>query len=369
MLTDAMGLILADNRRIHLDALNQPRALAAVPFAGRFRIIDFTLSNMVHCGIKRIGVVALTRYKSLMDHVGTGVWWDLDRMRQGLYLIPPYINPVTRAPDRTDAQSIIDYVESGSQSHVFISSSDYVSNIRYKPLLERHLESAADMSVYFARDGLVPRDFSLTISLDENSWIRDLSINYPIAASELNAFGLLVISKTLLLQILSEMMARGVADFSIIGLLQLYKQFRIQAVEHRGLLLRIYDTASYFDASMRVLESKVRCELFSTERPIYTKAKNRAPCIISPESGKVNNVLASDGCAILGEVENSILFRGCTIGRNARVTNSVLFQDVQVSEDVTLDHVIVDKNSVIKMGGKLQGQAGRPIVIAKNSIV
>ena len=118
MLTDAMGLILADNRRIQLGALNQPRALAAVPFAGRFRIIDFTLSNMVNCGIKRIGVVALTRYKSLMDHVGTGSWWDLDRMRQGLYLIPPYINPVTRAPDRTDAQGIIDYVESGDQKYV-----------------------------------------------------------------------------------------------------------------------------------------------------------------------------------------------------------------------------------------------------------
>ncbi len=369
MLTDAMGLILADNRRIQLDALNQPRALAAVPFAGRFRIIDFTLSNMVHCGIKRVGVVALTRYKSLMDHIGTGAWWDLDRIRQGLYLIPPYINPITRAPDRTDVQSIIDYVQSGNQSHVFISSSDYVSNIRYKPLLDRHLEAGADMSVYFARDGLVPRAFSLSVELDDNSIVRDLMIDYPKAVTELNAFGLIVISKSLLLQILGEMMARGIADFSIIGLLQLYKQFRILAVEHQGLLLRIYDTASYFDASMRVLDSQVRCELFSTERPIYTKAKNRAPCIIWPESGKVSNVLASDGCAIRGEVSNSVLFRGCTIGRNARVTNCVLLQDVQISEGVILDHVIIDKNSVIKMDGKLLGQAGYPIVIGRNSIV
>ena len=369
MLTDAMGLILADNRRIQLDALNQPRALAAVPYAGRFRIVDFTLSNMVNCGIKRIGVVALTRYKSLMDHIGTGAWWDLDRMRQGLYLIPPYINPVTRAPDRTDAQGIIDFIESGDQRHVFISSSVYVSNIRYRPLLERHLESGADMSVYFARDGHIPRAFSLAIELDDQSRIRDLMIDYPGRGSRLNAFGLIVISKSLLLQILAEMMARGIADFSIVGLLQLYRQFSIQAVEYKGLLFRIYDTASYFDASMRVLESQVRCELFSTERPIYTKVKNRAPCIISPESGKVNNVLASDGCAIMGEVENSVLFRGCIIGRNARVTNSVLFQDVQISEGVTLDHVIVDKNSVIKMGGKLLGQVGYPIVIGKNSIV
>jgi glucose-1-phosphate adenylyltransferase len=369
MLTDAMGLILADNRRIQLDAINQPRALAAVPFAGRFRIIDFTLSNMINCGIKRIGVVALTRYKSLMDHIGTGAWWDLDRIRQGLYLIPPYINPITRAPDRTDAQGIIDYVESGRQSYVFISSSDYVSNIRYKPLLDQHIASGADMSVYYAPDGDSAQTISLAIELDEESMIRDLMVDYPGARSQLNAFGLLVISKTLLLQLLSEMMARGIAEFSIVALLQLYKCFRIRALEYQGLLFRIYDTASYFEASMRVLDPQVSCQLFSTERPIYTKVKNRAPCVISPESGKVRNVLASDGCAIMGEVENSVLFRGCTIGRNARVTNSVLFQDVQISEGVTLDHVIVDKNSVIKMGGKLLGQEGYPIVIGKNSIV
>ncbi|MDD3540839.1 MAG: sugar phosphate nucleotidyltransferase, partial [Eubacteriales bacterium] len=205
MLTDAMGLILADNRRIQLGALNQPRALAAVPFAGRFRIIDFTLSNMVNCGIKRIGVVALTRYKSLMDHVGTGSWWDLDRMRQGLYLIPPYINPVTRAPDRTDAQGIIDYVESGDQKYVFISASDYVSNVHYRPLLDSHKASGADMSVYYARDGKKESALSLAIETDEDSRITGLMVDFPYSARELNAFGLLVIEKGLLIRILTEL--------------------------------------------------------------------------------------------------------------------------------------------------------------------
>lgn len=369
MLTDAMGLILADNRRIQLGALNQPRALAAVPFAGRYRIIDFTLSNMVNCGIKRVGVVALTRYKSLMDHVGTGAWWDLDRMRQGLYLIPPYINPVTRAPDRTDAQGVIDYLEGGKQNYVFISSSDYVSNIRYLPLLDRHLEAGADMSVYYTRGGHLPSPVSMTLDLDGDSMVTDLMVDYPHPTSDLQAFGLIVISKNLLLQILTEMMARGIADFSIVRLLQHYDRFKIQAVEYPGLLFQIYDIASYFDASMRLLDKEVRDHLFQTDRPIFTKIKNRAPCIVSPESGQVTNVLASDGCVIMGEVANSILFRGCVIGRNSRVTNSVLFQDVQISDGVVLDQVIVDKNSVIKMGGRLMGQPGYPIVIGKNAIV
>ncbi len=369
MITDAMGLILADNRRIQLGALTEPRAIAAIPFAGRFRIIDFTLSNMVNSGIKRVGIVALTKYKSLMDHIGTGAPWDLDRMRQGLYLIPPYINPITREPDRTDAQSVIDYVRTGDQGYVIISSCDFVTNTSYKPLLNAHIESRADITVLYNQEGPIEGPPSMAIELDDDGYVRDMMIDYPHPASQKNAFGLIVISRDLLLQLLTEMMARGIADFSIVGILQNYKRMRIHAIELEEPILRIHSIASYFDASMKVLDTKIRHMLFSVDRPIYTKAKNRAPCIVWPGSGVVKNVLASDGCAIMGEVENSVLFRGCVIGRGARVTNSVLFQDVQISEGVTLDHVIIDKNSVVKMDGRLLGQPGFPIVIEKNAIV
>ncbi|HNZ63658.1 MAG TPA: glucose-1-phosphate adenylyltransferase subunit GlgD [Bacillota bacterium] len=369
MITDAMGLILADNRRIHLGALTEPRAIAAIPFAGRFRLIDFTLSNMVNSGIKRVGIVALTKYKSLMDHIGTGAPWDLDRMRQGLFLIPPYINPITREPDRTDAQSIIDYVKTGDQSYVIISSCDYITNTSYRPLLQAHIESQADMTILYHQEGPIEGAPSMAIELDEKGFVCDMMVDYPHPASQKNAIGLIIISRDLLLQLLMEMMARGVADFSIVGILQNYKRMRIYAVELQDPVLRIHSVASYFDASMRILGTDIRRMLFSAERPIYTKAKNRAPCIVWPGSGVVRNVLASDGCAIMGEVENSVLFRGCVIGRGARVTNSVLFQDVQISDGVILDHVIIDKNSVVRMDGRLLGHPGFPIVIEKNAIV
>ena len=131
MLVNAMGLILADNQRVKLGPLSEPRALSAMPFAGRFRIIDFLLSNMVNSGIKRVGVIALTRYKSLMDHLGTGASWDLDRMNQGLYLLPPYINPLTRSSDRADLTSVIDYLKSGSQDYVVSTDCNLVMNTLY----------------------------------------------------------------------------------------------------------------------------------------------------------------------------------------------------------------------------------------------
>ncbi|HHX19758.1 MAG TPA: glucose-1-phosphate adenylyltransferase subunit GlgD [Clostridiaceae bacterium] len=369
MITDAMGLILADNRRIQLGALTEPRAIAAIPFAGRFRIIDFTLSNMVNSGIKRVGVVALTKYKSLMDHMGTGAPWDLDRMRQGLYMIPPYINPITREPDRTDAQSVIDYVKTGDQRYVVISGSAFVTNTSYKPLIKTHIESRADITILYHKDGPIDGPLAMALELDDDGYVRDLMVDYPRSTSQNYAVGLIVISRNLLLQLLAEMMARGIADFSILGILQNYKRFRVQAVKLEEPLLRIHSVASYFDASMKVLDTEIRHKLFDVDRPVYTKAKNRAPCIVAPGSGVVKNVLASDGCAIMGHVENSILFRGCVIGRGARVTNSVLFQDVQISEGVVLDHVIIDKNSVVKMDGRLLGHPGFPIVIEKNAIV
>jgi glucose-1-phosphate adenylyltransferase len=215
VITDAMGLILADNRRIQLGALTRPRAIAAMPFAGRFRIIDFTLSNMVNSGIKRVGVVALTKYKSLMDHMGTGAPWDLDRMRQGLYMIPPYINPITREPDRTDAQSVIDYVETGDQKYVVISSCDFVTNTSYKQLINAHVESRADMTVLYHKDGPIEEPPSMVIELDESGYVRDFMVDYPNPTSQKNAVGLIIISRDLLLQLSLSSRYSAAASFAV----------------------------------------------------------------------------------------------------------------------------------------------------------
>lgn len=369
MLIDAMGLILADNERIRLGKIDEPRSLAAVPFAGRHRIIDFTLSNMVNSGIRRVGIVALTRYKSLMDHTGTGSWWDLDRIRQGLFMIPPYVNMTTRRPDRTDSQSIIDYVESGHQEYVIISGCEFVASMSYLPLLDVHLVNGADITMLCIRDKGKYSIPAVTIDVDDGGRVTDVLVDHPSPKSDLRAVSLLVLKRDLLLEILQDRMARGYSDFSALDLFRLYDTLTVRTLIHDDLLLRITNIAQYFSASMALLDDENRHKLFSEEHPIYTKVKNRAPCLVTPESLTLRNVLASDGCMIRGNVENSVLSRGVVIGRGAQVRNSVLFQDVQISEGVTLDHVIIDKNVVIKMGVRLLGQDDYPIVIEKNAIV
>lgn len=368
MMINAMGLILADNRRVSLGALSEPRALSAVPFAGRFRIIDFVLSNLVNSGVKRVGVVALSRYKSLMDHLGTGSWWDLDRMTQGLYLLPPYINPVTRSAERSDLTSVIDYLNAGKQDYVFISDSNFVMNTRLNKLLDAHMESGADITLMYNRDGVEFGPPSISIVMDENNRIREAYVDLKETDIEATAIGVMVIAKDLLLTLLEDARSRGITEFNFLGLVSLFEQLDVRGFEYKGLIFRINSIATYFQASMTLFDDDVRRQLFSTKTPIYTKVKNLAPCVVEPGS-RVKNVLASDGCVIQGDVENCILFRGALVGKGAKIRNSVIFQDVQISSDVSLDHVIIDKDSVVKMGVRLVGHPGFPTVIGKGSIV
>lgn len=368
MLINAMGLILADNRRVKLGPLTEPRALSAMPFAGRFRIIDFLLSHMVNSGIKRVGVVALTRYKSLMDHLGTGASWDLDRMNQGLYLLPPYINPVTRSSERSDLTSIIDYIEHGNQEHVVIIDCNMVMNTTYNDLIDRHIESGADITVMYNHDGTDYGVPNISLSLNDEGRVVDVMVDSSTPPSDVSAINVACIRKDLLLSLLEEARSRGVTDFTFIRLLDFHRQLDIYAYELEDKILRINSIANYFKASMDLFDDDLRHQLFSEDTPIYTKVKNQPPCLVEP-GARVKNVLASDGCVIQGDVENCILFRGVTVGQGSKLRNSVIFQDTQISSDADLNYVIIDKDSVVKMGVRLLGHPGFPVVIGKGSIV
>ncbi len=368
MLVNAMGLILADNQRVKLGPLSEPRALSAMPFAGRFRIIDFLLSNMVNSGIKRVGVIALTRYKSLMDHLGTGASWDLDRMNQGLYLLPPYINPLTRSSERSDLSSIIDYIGSGTQDYVVITDCNLVMNTLYNEFLDQHIESGADISVMYNRDGLEYGLPNISLTLNAEEQVVDVLVDSPTPPSEISAVNVAVIEKDLLLSLLEDARSRGITDFNFIRILEYHKQLNLKASELKNGIFRINSMANYFKASMNLFDDNLRHELFSKITPVYTKVKNRPPCLVEPGS-RVKNVLSSDGCIIQGDVENCVLFRGVTVGKGAKLRNSVIFQDTQISNDANLNHVVIDKDSVVKMGVRLLGHPGFPVVIGKGSIV
>lgn len=367
MFIDAMGLILADHDHVSLADLTEPRALAAVPFAGRYRIIDFMLSSMVNSGVKNVGVVANFKYRSLMDHLGTGMFWDLDRMQQGLSILPPFITG-NKDTDSGDLTGLYDFVHDALQQYVIVSESNMVLNMRFNDYVKRAKDRNAKLTVLYNKDGAAFGEPYMTLGIDNEGLVEDVMFN-PKGGPDTTAIGVMIVEREYLLEYLEREIAHGVTTFNIERLLKQYRETPIYADNYDGLILRINSVATYYRASERLLEDDVFADLFDRDdSPIYTKVKNEAPAIYQ-KGNEVNHSLLSDGCNVAGEVKDSIIFRGVQIARHTKLDGCIIGQDCIIGEGAELTNVILDKDCVIRPGVKLMGQADYPVVIGKGVMV
>lgn len=369
MFFDAMGLILADNNKISIGELSKPRALAAVPFGGRYRIIDYMLSNMVNSGIKSVGILTLNKYKSLMDHLGTGASWDLDRKNFGLHILPPYVNSEsTSTEDGEEMAGLLDFVRSNRTEYVIIANSNMILNTTFNDFVEMHEQSGADLSVMYNRDGTKFGIPNYIFDVDRKGYVTDMLFNPEKTQLNRCSLGIITLKRTVLIDLISDMMAHGERYFGVHTLLKRHNTLKIKAYEYKGLVLRINNVQTYFNASMKLLDDQIRADLFWKGMPVYTKVKDEAPTLYH-ENCNVKNAIVSDGCRIMGSVDSSILFRGVSIAANSLVQNCVIMQDAHIAENCLLENVILDKNAVIRPGTKLVGHKDYPVVIDKGAIV
>ena len=368
MLTDAMGIIIADNSRIQLGELNVERALAATPFGGRYRIIDFMLSSMVNSGVKHVGILAETKYSSLMDHLGTGSHWDLDRLQQGLRIIPPYMqSEFFRSPSPQDINGLYDFLKHSVHMYVVVAESNIVSNISFTQFVKEHEKSGADVTAMYNHDSNSFGAPNISLTFEDNRLV-DMMIDPLNPTSDCSSLGAVVLSRTLLMDLLTQAIARGDSLFNTEFILEKYRELTIRGYENNDMTLRINSLATYFSASMRLLEIDVLHKLFKSENRIYTKVKNESPARYFKDN-HVSNSLISDGCDIIGTVENSLIFRGVNVGKHSKISNCIIMQDSVIMEGAELKNVIIDKDSVVRSGVRLQGSPDYPVVIRKGVIV
>lgn len=372
MIIDAMGLIMADNTTIRLGELTRPRALAAVPFAGRYRIIDFMLSNMVNSGIISVGVLTSNKYKSLMDHLGNGAAWDLSRKNKGLFILPPFITSEMYGcginGDIDGLSGILDFFKMNNFKYIIVADSNVVFNSSFNGILAEHEESGADISVLYNRDNITNYDNALILETDRKNWIKNLYKNSGKPVSNKTSLGVFVMRRELLIDLIMEAIARGEHDFALDVLIRKHDKLKLRGFEFKGVAMRINSVKDYYATTMRLLNENVREELFMAEQRIFTKVKDEAPSLYSSDC-VVNNSLISDGCQIMGEVTNSMLFRGVTVSKNTVIKNSIIMQNVHISEGCYVENTIIDKNSMLRPGIKLIGQADYPVVIGKGANV
>ena len=372
MRNDTMGIILTGDEKIA--PLTNIRANSALPIAGRYRIIDFVLSNMANSGITNVGIATESNYSSLMDHTRSGKPWDLDRKDQGLQILPPNIENEKYGVIRGNIDllaGIRDYIHRSKQTYVILSLGNMIYNIDFDAVVKEHIENQSDITIIYRNvAGLKDSDLSrfTLLELDEEKRVKDIEVQpyYPKTTNV--SLEIFVMEKVLLESFIDECSSRGDVDFVKDAIIKKMNGMRMYGYEFDGHFYKVDSIDSYYKTSMEFLKAERREELFNSNRPIYTKTKDQCPAKYGDEAECINSFI-SDGCVIEGTVINSILSRGVKVGKGAIVRNSVIMQDSVIEDGAEISHVVFDKEVVITSGRKLIGQDTHPLPIAKGTII
>lgn len=374
MINSAFGLIYTGENNPRMRDLTMSRAVAALPFGGRYRCVDFILSDLVHSGVSSVGLIAQKNYHSLMDHLGAGKEWDLHRKREGLFILPPFLTKDSTGLYRgsVDAfRSCLGYVRRCPQQYVILSGSHTIFNTSFHNMFEQHVRTGADITIMYNEDTVFdPEDQNkdLRLLMDESGRVTGMELDPYRPRTACQSCDVMIMDKLLLEYLVEEAYARGEYDFLRDVLLKKCSSLKIFGWRYGGYVARLNSVTSFFSHNMALLDPAVRADLFHRSRPIYTKVKDEVSARYGAEAG-VKNAMLADGCDIDGHVENSILFRGVKIGRGSVVKNSILMQGVTVGCGCTLDHVVLDKGATIRDGRTLVGYDGFPIILKKNATV
>ncbi len=374
----AAGLIFANIHDQSIPELTRVRSMASVPFGCRYRLIDFTLSNMVNSGVNHIGLITHYNYQSLLDHIGTGKDWDLARRSDGIKIIPPNITAYDHAGSKSPSRRLEailgaqDFINHCTEDYFVLSDCDIICNIDLSKVIEAHAASKADITFVTKQvdaSGMYLAEKVSVITADEEGRVTDYTMATPTEGLINLYTNIMVISRSYLLSVLAAANARGWKSFFTDVIRPSLGSANYRVYEYDGWYAYIGSLEGYFACSMAMLTQEAREGLFGVRnRPVLTKVRNSAPTIYKDGADAKNSFIA-DGCVIEGTVENSILFRGVKVGRGTVVKNSILMQDTYTGADVTLNCVITDKNVVIRDGRHLSGHETMPFFVGKGGSV
>lgn len=364
----ALGLIFASMYDDAVRECTMVRAMGSVPFGGRYRLIDFTLSSMVNAGISKVGVITKSHYQSLMDHLGSGKAWDLSRKNEGLFFLPPRSSDDAKYQGRVGSlKDVMPFLHHSKEKLVILADCHMVSSMDLDAMIEQHNKSGADVT-FACRKGVVPNLPDIPQArIDERGRVTEMFLGKYSDDEAYYGVGVYIMGKDWLMRTVNEAVARNHYHFERI-LQERLREYVVRAYEVPELVMPIYSMESYFKANMALLDSKVREELFPKHRPVYTKLLDCAPAHYGLHS-QVENSLVADGTFIDGTVKNCIIFRGVTVCRDAKLENCVIMQGGTVEKGCSLGNIVADKNVLFREGKALQGSDSYPVYIAKNTVV
>ena len=369
---NVMGIIFANDA--WLNELTDKRTMASLPFGGRYRQVDFHLSNMAAAGIRQIGIISRRNYQSLMNHIGSGEEWGLELEEGGLEFLTPFAMSTT-ASYRGKLESLytaMTFLECGSEDgYVVMADSAILSNLDLSEVLSSHIESGKDLTVV-TKDGIANgrKQLDLALRLDDKGNISDMAVDYVAPEGYLASMDVFVLSKKLLKNTVKEFIPRNLYHMDrdlVLGQWQT-GNLSVNVYQFAGVALYNDSVEEYFQNSLALTDSTVRHDLFGGNHPVFTKVRDRVPSYYG-ENCEIDNCIVADGCFLDGQVANSVLFRNVTVCEGAKVSDCVIMNDTVVGEGSELKYAILDKDVVVRPGSRLYGTPKNPVIIKRGEIV
>ena len=363
-----VGIVNLNESNELLRELAATRAVEALPFAGRYRVVDFSLSNMINSGVNSVGLMLPDYSRAVLDHIRSGKDWDLARRRDGLTYLPAALpSNDARKGDLKDIYANLDFAELSDKKFVLFVNGSFVYNIDFQKVLDFHKLSGADITMIYKTVDQDNLGHSVVIETATNGVVTDIAESKNIKKGTKTVLSAYLMPVPTFAYIVRSTYERGGQDFLIDGIIRHSSDFKISAFEHFGYVARINSTAAYYNANRDCLNPDVWNELFmQPDRPISTKVKDEVP-VQYKDTAEVNNSLIANGCVIRGRVENSILFRGVNVGKGAVVKDSILMQRCDIQDGSRLENIICDKNVIVTKNRWLKGVDSFPFIVSKNA--
>lgn len=344
----AFGILNFSGKDIWVDGMQSYRPIGAFSFLGRYRVIDFPISNMSNSGIDRIQVYVGKKPRSLVEHLGTGRHYNINSKRGKLHLLFS-TNNAQSSMYNTDISSYmenIEYINAMHHPYVVIAPCYMVYSMDYSALLQTHIDSQADITLlYHSVDNAREEFLSCTaLNLNRQKGVLSLEKNRGSAKNRSIFMDTYVMKKEVFIELIHK--AKKMSSmYTLSDIVNAScSELDIRGVAHRGFFASITDFQSYYNANLSLIDFKAANTLFDEEWPIYTRTNDSCPTQYF-ETANVKNSVISNGCLIEGNVENSIIGRGCIIKKGAVVKNSVILADVTIGDDVRVENQVVDKHS------------------------
>lgn len=364
---NVLGIISLVQDDSKIKEFTAKRPIGALPIAGRYRLIDFSLSNLVNSGIDNVGIMLPPRCRSLLDHVRSGKDWDLARKHKGLIYLPPTIDGErSRLGNIMSAYDNLDFVNQSEEEYVLLVGGDIVYNMDFTPVFDCLEESGADVIVVYTKARSNKSDAGAVLTLTQGTnVVTDIAMKAATKTGDNVGLGIYLMKKSVYADLVTTAYEHGGVDFLRDALMTMGDRYVAVGYEHSGYAVTIGSTMTYYRVSMEMLEPEVWEELFMVGRTIYTKLRDKAP-VEYKSTAEVSDTLAANGCLIRGKVEHSVLFRGVVVEEGAVVKNCIIMQDAVIKAGAHIENAILDKNVVITEDKRLSGAFNYPMIIGKD---